>query len=63
MELAKTNATTRRLVPSFSQWFLGSFSKKMSFNMNDIKKEVTKAYNQKLRVETTNATGGFLAYR
>jgi hypothetical protein len=37
--------------------------KKMSFNMNDIKKEVLEAYNQKLRVETMNATGGFLAYR
>ncbi len=31
--------------------------------MNDIKKQVTEAYNQKLRVETMNATGGFLTYQ
>jgi hypothetical protein len=40
-----------------------NFQQKMSFNMNDIKKEVTKTYNQKLRVEMMNAMGSFLAYQ
>jgi hypothetical protein len=36
--------------------------KKTAFNTNDVRKVITDAYNEKLRVEMMNETGGFIVY-
>jgi hypothetical protein len=35
----------------------------MSFNKNGVHKVITDTYNEKLRVETMNKTGGFIVYK